>query len=181
MPRINRAIRRRESPAFDRACTKFQVLMWGMALVQDGLGFQNAGEERQTWIEHRDELLKATEPGQRPVAFFLFDLGIKDRVTYRWFDQITVLLDRDLIGAEEAERVDHSYKELDPDQDALNNSFDTLEETARQQLSKYTLETLEGEFTLASRWHAWRGRPALAELYHLRSSMVHVVLEGAAA
>src|ERR1700733_8847431 len=66
MPRINRVLRRREGPAFDSACTKYQVLMWGVALIQDGPGFQNAVEERQCWLEHRDELLKASVPGERP-------------------------------------------------------------------------------------------------------------------
>ena len=78
MPRINRVLRRREGPAFDSACTKYQVLMWGVALIQDGPGFQNAVEERQCWLEHRDELLKASVPGERPVAYFKFDLAISD-------------------------------------------------------------------------------------------------------
>jgi hypothetical protein len=181
MPRINRAIRRRVSPAFDPGSTRWQILMWGVALFpRGGPGFENAGEERQAWREHRDELLKAAEPGQRQFAYFKFDLGIKsDLVPIPWFEQLNILLDRELIGAEEALRIENSGRgELNPHDSDFGSIFETKAGIERHGLCEYTLRPLESAFRAAARWHGWRGRPDFAALYELRADSIHTYMEG---
>lgn len=154
--------------------------MIGGELLADGPPFENSGAERDGWNKFRAELM-ATSYGAgmiRPVAYFRWDLGIVDRVVHRWHDQLAVLLDRNLISAEEAERIDHAFSQLHPKQSlAYGSSFERPNAIRSLQLSRYLLSDSAQEFDFAARWHVWRGRPELAERYHLRASTVRAVLQ----
>jgi len=169
----------REHNELVEGSTRWQTLMWGTTLFTDGVPFANDGEARAMWNENRDRLLKACGPGERPSAYFKFDLAITDTVVCKWFDQIHALLDRDLISAEEAQRCEQRHAELSASTD-FGTSFASLNNIRRMGMDRIPPD-LEKEFILAARWHAWRGRAKLAEEYLFRAANIYSAIKGAAA
>jgi len=171
MPRIQRRIRLRQRDDFATWSTKWQVLMHGGEILENGPGFDDAEAERRGWIEHRDELLKACEPGKRPAAFYEFDLALTGRVIHKLHDQLNTLMDHDLIGAEEAVRVDNTHGVFNPRQSReFCQAFENEVMIHAQHLGEHVLRSMAYEFSVASRFHTWRGRPDLADRYALRAA-----------
>lgn len=44
----------------------------------DGPAFADEDDRRAAWDEHREELLAASKPGERPWAYFAYDLQLDD-------------------------------------------------------------------------------------------------------
>jgi hypothetical protein len=139
MPRINRLLRQRENRVFDPECTQAQILLWGAALVPDGPGFKDWADMRQVWLKHRDELLRACGPGERPCAYFEFDLGVEQFIPH-WHQQLALLMSRNLITEEEAQRVEIARRELSSVAGDYSASFEHVEATG----SRLALFGLEG-------------------------------------
>lgn len=135
-------------------------------------------ELKSLWIRHRAELM--TEPiglGFRPWAFYRFDLRI-ERPPYFWFDQLSVLLDRVLIDANEAGMIDcGDIPELRPDQSpAYCGGFESADRIHKMRLGSQVLLHVSAEFQTAARWHLWRGRPELAARWAQRTEVVRQVV-----
>jgi hypothetical protein len=147
----------------------------------DENGELDEAEMRRCWNANRAELLAACPPGKRPHAFFRFDLGITDRIVWRWHDQLRVLLERGLISAEEAERCENRCPELNPAQApefcSSHDSRATIISSGAGRLGPEIVSELVEEFEVVSRWHTWRGRPELADRYRRRAEAVRQFLE----
>jgi hypothetical protein len=168
--RINRRIRARESPRFETGSTQYQLLMWGTLLLPGfGPGFENDDEARRAWREHRTELLAGCRAGERPYGFYRWDLGIVDRVVHRWFDQLAVLLEHNLIDAEQVFAIEAEHTTLSPSAPAFIEDFfaDSREGLLRvvdgpvgtpvspsATERSHTLQCFRREFNLCAEWHA---------------------------
>lgn len=125
------------------------------------------GDMRAAWAANRDALMKAyTEPGMRPMAYFVFDL--RDPEPESRLDQIDVLRDRELLDETEALAIERSFIALSPGRDA-NTSFDDVKKILAMQRGEGMLSQIRRDFEIAARWHRWRGREELAEAYWQRA------------
>lgn len=139
--------------------------------------FATEAEARASWRRYRADLLDAAEPGERPRAYFLFELGVK--APARWFDQLSLLLDRQLICEEEAIQIDLRTGLLCATQTArFFESFEDVTTVASQGFSVGSLKYLRCEFRTAERWHEWRNRAELSAKYKRLAAIVDAVIEG---
>lgn len=152
-----------------------QNLLFGVPFCGAGSGFVDDVARRAAWCQHRAELMAAHEPGQRPAAYFQFDLR-EDLGGGRWWQQVAVLLRRGLIDPMEATNCERIYPLLDAVQPAGGNVFDEPGELAKQTLPVDVLCGLVEQFELAAAWHGWRGRPEIAAQYQRRAEVVRAAL-----
>ncbi len=176
--RINRKRRAFGTTRFYEGCTQYQLLRWGSLLSpEDGPGFEDESEMRRVWNAHKSELLAECGPGERPYAFYFFDLGIRDRVVHGWAGQVGVLMDRGLIDATEAAGVEANYRMLNAGAAEYMRALDrpdgilTMLGGPRTKQSEIIMAGIVTECEVAARWHAWRGRPELAALYDQRAKV----------
>jgi len=139
-----------------------------------GPGFASTTEERAAWNAYRNALMaEYSGPGRRPFGFYRHDLGV---APLQWFDEIRALLEHGLIDATEAllcEKVHHVLS----DNAAVYSSFESAALIRAMSLSPSVLLHCQREFELASTWHAWRGRPELAEKYGRRAQAIRDVMQ----
>jgi hypothetical protein len=189
MPTIKRR-RREQRTGFGRSLSDAQhdFLLHGFSLFQKSRlqrtsfpmvpstsPFTSESNARTAWQRHRAELLAEHHPGERPSAFFEFDLRIPTPST--WWEQLRTLLDHDLMPAEEQIAVESMHDVLDPLQSpGFNSAFESEAGTCAANLGSAVLHQLAQEFTFASEWHQRRGRAAVAERYGLRSSCLRAVI-----
>ena len=180
MPRINR--KRRGLGDHERitpGSVRWQSLMWAQLIIpSSGPSFASEPEAIAAWRELRADLMHQCSPGERPAAYFKFELGLNPPPN-RLLEQVAVLLDRNLIDAIEATEIESHYPMLNADQaTAFCSEFDSAVSVlyAHHHGAEILSRTV-ARFDLASRWHAWRGRPELAELYARRHAIVLNVLE----
>jgi hypothetical protein len=145
--------------------------------------FENDEAAAAAWRLHRVELLaKWDQPGRRPMAVYIFDLGLK-RLPSSWSEEAALLVQHGLLAPGEAERMEHDHMELNPAQPA--------EYADPQYIGKGeghgTPTPIEGriwrrecdlaEARFVEAWHRTRGRVALAEKYHQRAEVFARMLD----
>jgi len=129
---------------------------------------------RSLWNRHRSELmLEGTAPGRRPYGFYKYDLGITSPC--HWWQELQILIDRDLLTGEEAFAVETVRDVLSPNQ-SRNSGFEDKDTIARMGLSEPVLRHVQAEFGAASCWHRSRGRAELATQYQLRGDTINSYL-----
>lgn len=172
MPRV-----RRRGNALRFSGSMLEALVLGDGGFTDGgPGFASAIEERAAWIAHRNALMaEHSGPGRRPFGFYRHDLGV---APLQWFDEIRALLEHDLIDVTEALLCEKSHNVLS-DSEAVYSAFETAALICGMNHTPSVLLHCQREFELAITWHAWRGRPELAEKYRLRAQAVRDVMQGA--
>ncbi len=120
-------------------------------------------------------LLESCAPGERPAAFYRVELKVPR--PRRWFDELNFLLDRGLIGPEEARVLDIQAGLLSKGQGPrFCEAFESGAGVREQGLGVGGLRYLMGEFSTAARWHRFRERPELEDKYKRLSSIVETVL-----
>ena len=134
--------------------------------------FASEVDERAAWELHRERLMaQVKDPGRRPHAYYKFDLGVDP--PWRWFDEIEILLDHNLIGEDEAIKIERNVEMLSGDQaEAYCASFDGEKTIAWMQLSPDSWCDFAEQFDVAAKWHQWRGREGLAERYRTRAELM---------
>lgn len=144
--------------------------------------FESESAERQAWTKNRADYLPrfiSEHPGSRPSAFWRFDLNVPpSELPRRWFDSIHMLLARNLISSDEATRCESNTTAFNPSESVreFGASFEDPELVERMQLSRSTLEDVQAELECARRWHSWRARPELAELFGNRAAKLREIL-----
>ena len=141
-----------------------------MAYGQEG--FSSGDEARAAWQQYREQIMADLScAGRQPAAFYRFDLNIN--VPRRWYDELIVLLDKRLISAEEAVRIEASNQMLSGEhQEAFCAAFDDAGAIIQMRLDADGAGTLVKKFEAAARWHQWRGRPEVAERYTARADLL---------
>jgi hypothetical protein len=153
-----------------------------------GSGFANEVEERAGWERLRNTLMAEHEPGRRPCAFFKFDLNLNPAPRH-WHEEISALMDANLIDPHEAAAIEARFPMLSPAQTAeYCCSYDSLE--AYHGANGYyarpgpwtqefhaSMAKQRAKFELAARWHKWRGRQDTAALYSRRAGVAQVLVE----
>jgi hypothetical protein len=91
-----------------------------------------------------------------------------------WYEEIRALLDRGLIDAVEAIRIEAAYTMLADDPNVCA-SFEDTESLRGLKLDGRALLSSAAGFDMAITWHTWRGRPELVEQYRLRAAIVRSV------
>lgn len=179
--RINRKRRAVQTRGGLTEAQREWLLVGGFILAdpRNGRPFASEAEELAAWNEHRDELMaeaRHNRAGSRPHAFFKFDLKVTPR---RGHDELAILLEHRLIDVDEARLIERFDMTLAPEQSpGLYSAFDSHELIERRGFDRYTLESVAGEFELATKWHAWRGRSEISELYRARAEAVRGVMVG---
>jgi hypothetical protein len=162
-------IRRRGHQLRNLTDGQWQILQFGLAIIPSGAGFATDDEQRAAWRQYRDELMREIGPGRRPAAYFQFDLGISP--PGRWWAQLDVLLDRDLVSREEAARIEAENpalaRDASPDASASFESADYA-----KQFTDHVVRGVMEQLYLMARWHEWRGRPELAAIHRRRAETV---------
>jgi hypothetical protein len=130
-----------------------------------------------TWKRYRSELMADPNlrPGQRPAAFWRLDLQI--RPPSNWWEELAMLCEHKLVTPEEALLIERQHNVLS-ENTAAWGAFDTAEGAHKQHFNPQVFACCQHEFEAAARWHAWRGRPELAEKYAQRAANVQRVLGG---
>lgn len=180
MPTTKRARRHSRNNEHQR-----QFLLYGdiLAPTFNEPVFASAEEERRAWYLLRDELMRECRahfgPGRRPAGFYQYELGCAPQ--WRWYEEIAVLLERNLIDAVEAAGIEATHKALSPGQgDSFCSGFDDPARIVQMRLDEYMRRSLAQEFIVVADWHTWRGRPELAATYRARAECVRGVEAGTA-
>jgi len=165
----------REERGIPEDSKRWQLLLFGMELVPDGSrGFESQAEELAAFRDAREQLMKAALPGQRPAAFFKFELGIPSPALLR--DQLPILLSRGLITDGEAQQLERdNYELLTAD---FGGAFHTVEGVRAMRLGMASLRSMVARFDTLAAWHQRRGRPEIATTYRTRSKVCRDVLLG---
>jgi hypothetical protein len=144
-------------------------------------GFADEREAELAWRANRVELMAEPFPARlRPWGHFKFDLGCNPRW---WYEEITCLLERDLISREEAFSVERRFPMLAEEAKQCFSSFENPELIRSLWLQRgskadsYVLKRVAAECDLASKWHAWRGRKEIAERFELRSATIQQIAQ----
>jgi hypothetical protein len=148
--------------------TRWQILIWGNEVVpMGGEAFKTVQEERAAWRANRADLMREfDEPGSRPAAYFKFELKTEPG---KWSMELGALLDRQLVGPEEALRIESLRPILAVDAERFYAIFDDL---ALKPASFRVDPSMGEECAMAARWHDWRGRPDLAGIFRRRAQVV---------
>ena len=156
-----------------------EILVYGTVMICHGeSGFESNAERLSAWRKNRVELLAASRPGSRPEAFYEFDLQ-ESRVSWRWFDQVAVLLKHGLIDPKEALAIEvdnHFLKQHTPTENFFADSAEGVKRVFAA--DGYGLRCHLRAVELAIAWHKWRGRPALVEVFERRLEIAQEVLQG---
>lgn len=148
----------------------------GSHVTSSESSFANASNKRTAWMRYRSELMAQCQPGHRPRAFYRLDLGL-NILPCRWPDELNVLLDHNLIDADEAVRIEASTLMLSPKQNLeFCCSFEDPRLIAQMRLSPSVLDNTAHAFDVAARWHLYRDRPTIAERYRLRAAAIRELL-----
>jgi hypothetical protein len=165
-----------QSKAPERAQLEIVELTFGCFTFPTSI-FAIESEARQAWRRYRGMLLSSAEPGTRPRAYYLFELGVTPPP--RWWSELALLMSRNLIGEDESSLIDLKGDILSPTQSkSFCEAFETAAGVRAQQLGAGGLRYLEGEFRTAAEWHRFRGRPQLEEKYARLARAVREVIEG---
>jgi hypothetical protein len=146
-----------------------EILIFGRLVFEDPPQppYQTESQERADWIQQGERLTAETQfRNRRPHGFFKYDL--------------LPLLEAGRISSDEAARIDDEFLFLDADQKAgLMAVFADETEVLRRAAVgvPWILESRLAEFQVARRWHAFRGRPLLAEKYERLCSTIEKVIE----
>jgi hypothetical protein len=181
MARINRRVRTRLQHGGD-GLTRAQRerLLVGRVFMGTGPSFGGSADAmRAAWRKHRAELMATPElkPGRRPWAFFVLELGCDPGPAREWSGQLDALMDRGLIGAEEAIGIEALHPELSPTTAReFCQSFENEKVVRAMGLDDYLLGRQASEFAAAARWHEWRGRPEVAERWARRAELVRMCI-----
>ena len=144
-------------------------------MVRSPSPFASHSDARTAWRRHGAELLAGHSPGERPSAFFEFDLRVPTPST--WWEQLRILLDHKLMAPEEIIAIEAANALLDPQQSTGYNSvFESFAGTRVANLGPVVLRQLAAEFAFAADWHADRNRLELTQRYQRRASCVRVVI-----
>jgi len=142
--------------------------------------FESEPEARQVWRAHSAALMADSRPGSRPCGFWRYELRMFRTVPSFWRG-LGILIDRGLIDATEAARLEHDLRELSPDPGTYCQSYDSAALIAENTSShvdhdpRLLMESIE-HFETAARWHAWRGRPEAAERWARRVEVVRMCI-----
>ncbi len=149
---------------------QMEILLHGCVMLwHEQPGFESHAERLAGWRKHGRELLAASHPGSRPAAFYEFDLQ-ESRVSWRWYDQIAVLLRHELIDQAEAVTIESDHPRLKLDAPSEHYFADSTEGLKRIFCSDgHGLRCHLREMELAVAWHKWRNRPAMVEIFERRS------------
>src|ERR1035438_1214461 len=94
-----------------------EVLTHGYTIIFDGdPTFESEAAEQRAWSQHREVLVSEHLPGQRPAAFYKFDLAVARPNT--WPAELEVLLKHDLLSPDERVAIEATRPELSPSQPA---------------------------------------------------------------
>jgi hypothetical protein len=139
--------------------------------------FKSEAEASEAWRKYRRMLLERAAPGERPRAFYVLELHAP--APRRRFDELSFLLDRALIGDEEAKLIDFDGGLYGSAQGAkFCSAFETTAGVCAQGLGTAGLRYLKGEFETAGRWHEFRDRAELSAKYKRLAAIVDAVIEG---
>lgn len=186
MPRIQRRSRLKKTGVVPGS-TRWQILMYATPFFEDGSTFENDTEMRTAWKAHRHEMLAACDAGRRPYGYYHFELGI-DLVSWKWYDEIRVLLDHNLVDQVEAAAIEALHGALssrapvyseDYFADSSQGILRIVDSGGHASLPRerfHSLDNFQREFELCATWHKWRGRPDFQALYELRAAIVHSVI-----
>lgn len=132
--------------------------------------------QREAWARHRASLMKPEvhdlPPGCRPAGFWLFDLHI-DPPPDRWATEIPELIERGLIDAAEAARIEAGYQQL-----AARHPVHEAVGTYKLPEDSWTLRRRLEEARCAAAWHAWQGRERQAASWAAFAEEIQGALRG---
>ncbi len=119
---------------------------------------------RVIWRKSKSALMSSCRPGQRPAAFYKYELRIP--VPSRWFEEIDVLDDRKLFSSAESVEIEREYPILSVSDPVAWSSYDESRFDRRIEIEKSAARKLE----VAAQWHRRRGRNEIADLYATRAA-----------
>lgn len=170
MPRLQRRSRLKTG---ELTADQAAVLQHGRMIGVLGDPFEKETSELACWRKHRAVLMANCEPGTRPSAFFKFELKIQPT---RVIDMLMALFDAGLVEPAEALAIENVHLMLNPV--AARDFGSSFEDKGAQcRFGEETLRRKVGEFEFAERWHHWRNRPELVEVYRRRAATVREALE----
>lgn len=164
MPTVRkRYVRRRHVPGRLTEAQR-ETLLYGAPILavrdSDGPNFASEAEAAAAWRRNRAELMAEMDgPGQRPNAFFRFELG-KDLDD--GLEEAEALDVAGLLDITEAQQVEKTFHILDPDQhrELCSNVTVMFNDSDR-----YMLRREATGYRIAADWHARRGRRELEAKY----------------
>ena len=141
-----------------------------MAFGEEGSNSED--EARAAWQQYREQIMADLNcVGRRPAAYYKYELHIDP--PGHWYHELVVLLDRNLISAEEAVRMEANNQILSGEhQESFCSALDDQAGIARMQLDPDMADELAEEFDAAARRHQWRGRSEVAERYRKRANLL---------
>jgi hypothetical protein len=169
--RLNRAIRVRQIEGL----TDEQVgaLTFGPMMGEMFAGaFPNEAAERAAWRRHRAKLMEKHDAGNRPFAYFKYELDVIPRC---WIDMLGALLDAGQVDAIEAVAIEKADPMLAPNPPAagMATTHDTSTEADR-----HSADAWARKCEICAQFHAFRGRDEVAGRYRQQAQEIREQLSG---
>jgi hypothetical protein len=177
MPTTKRGLRhaRIGRAAIVEGSKRHWLLLHGHELFPTGEpGFDDDAQMQEAWHVHRDDLMRACEPGSRPYAWWRFDAKVSSaRLPVDSAAELIALLDRGAIAPDEAVRIEANNPAMQPGCQIWGSNLPGGLQTDDPAI----LQAIARSFEAIARWHAWRGRPELADIYRERADRCAAVIE----